>query len=72
MGLTNDVLKELKKEVIKADNSISDNINIDSHHSSTQEKLSLMYQEIECWNSEYSNAFLAKKIVLIIYDMCHF
>ena len=64
MGLTNDVLKELKKYVTKADESERGSVVVDVHHKKIQEKISEMYEEIEDLEAQTSNISLAKMVVL--------
>ena len=64
MGLTNDMLKELKKEAIKCDDKDQKNEHYDSHHKKMQEKLIEMYDELEDLEAQNSNIALAKMVVM--------
>ena len=58
MGLTNDVLKELKKEVIRRDEIEGKNEVFESHRKKVQEKLSEKYEELEDLEAQNSNIAL--------------
>ena len=64
MGLTNDVLKELKKTVIKLDEKEWKNEDYESHRKKLQDKLVEMYEELEDLEAQNSNVSLAKMVIL--------
>ena len=60
MGLTNDILKELKSQAVKFDRARNEGENIfDVHHEQVQEKLKEMYDEVEDLEAQFSNINLA-------------
>lgn len=64
MGLANDVLKELKKDVIRCDDEEKINEGFDDHHKEVQEKLLKMYSDVEDIEAQLSNTSLAKMVIL--------
>ena len=63
MGLANDVLKELKKDVIKCDDEEKPNEGFDDHHNKVQENLLKMYSEVEDLEAQLSNTSLSKMVI---------
>ena len=65
MGLANDVLKELKKDVIKCDEEEKVDEGFDDNHKqAVQENLIKMYSEVEDLEAQLSNTSLAKMVIL--------
>ena len=64
IGLTNDSLKELKQDVVKADLKDTNNEHVSAHHDQVQIKLLEMYEEIDEFEAQIHNVTLAQMVVL--------
>ena len=64
MGLTNDIVKDLKCVVIGKDHNEKNNKHEIAHQKLVQQKLKTLYEEIENFENKLSNICLAKMIVM--------
>ena len=64
MGLANDTLDELKKDVVKADDEEMGNESNNDHKEKIKEKLVELYAHAEDLEAKLSNTSLAKMVVL--------
>ena len=64
MGLANDTLDELKKDVVKADDEEMGNESNNDHKEKIKEKLVELYADAEDLEAKLSNTSLAKMVVL--------
>ena len=64
MGLTNDVLNEFIKDVMKADKEERGIESSETHHKQIQEKLLQMYSEVKDLEAQLSNTSLAKMVLM--------
>ena len=64
MGLANDIIKELVKDVVKFDGAESGNQEVDEDKKQVQENLLEMYSEVEDLEAQLSNVSLAKMVIM--------
>ena len=64
MGLANDILKELKKDVVKCDKAEEGNPELDEHHEEVQKNILEMYSDVEDLEAQLSNTSLANMVIM--------